>query len=250
MTKPRCGILFNGKRNLFFKYLDWIIKSQFEKDFIVSFVHTNNNESLKDLGTPLGSYRDVIDNSDIVFSLGYWKKISKEDIDRVNIGIVNFHHSYELKFQGRHCATWALVHDENIHGSTMHFIDEKIDEGKIIDSDFFHISDEDVAEDLFIKANNVGFELLVRNFDKIMGDEPTKYQESVHEKYSYREKDLNHEISLEGSKKSLLRKIRAHTFDKMPSPYILLDGKKVYLKIEGYDDGYLKNQKNSESVQV
>tara|TARA_R110002012_G_scaffold321623_1_gene550203 strand:+ start:399 stop:1142 length:744 start_codon:yes stop_codon:yes gene_type:complete len=244
MIKPRCGILFNGKRNLFFEYLNWIIKSQYEKDFSVSFVHTNNTEALKGLDVPTGSYLDVVNNSDIVFSLGYWKKIPKEDIDNISMGIINFHHSYELKFQGRHCATWALIHDEKVHGSTMHFIDEKIDEGKIIDSDFFYIDEEDVAEDLFIKANNVGFELLVNNFDKLIANEDTGYQYKPDKKHSYRKKDLIHEIDLESDKRTLLRKIRAHTFDKMPSPYLSLDGKKVYLKLEGYDDGYLKKQKN------
>jgi methionyl-tRNA formyltransferase len=247
MTKARCGILFNGKRNLFFKYLYWILKAQAEKDFSVSFVHTNNKKALEGLDVTYGSYLDVINNSDIVFSLGYWKKIPKEDIDSVSMGIVNFHHSYELKFKGRHCSTWALVHNEKVHGSTMHFIDEKIDEGKIIDSNFFYIHEEDVAEDLFKKANNVGFELLVKNFDKLISNEDITYHTKVQKKYSYREKDLSHEIDLELNKKSLLRKIRAHTFDKMPSPYLLLDGKKVYLKMEEYDDGYLKNQKNSEN---
>jgi len=246
MNTPRCGILFNGKRNLFFKYLEWIFSSQVEKDFTISYVHTNNNESLGGLNLPTGSYRDVIENSDIIFSLGYWKKIPKNDIDRISMGIINFHHSYELKFQGRHCATWALVHGEKIHGSTMHFIDEKIDEGKIIDSNFFYIDDHNVAEDIFIKANNLGFELLRKNFDKLIKKEVIDYNRQQHEQYSYSVNDLDHEITLEEDKKSLLRKIRAHTFDKMPAPYFLLDGKKVYLKIEGYDDGVLRREISNE----
>ena len=108
MSKVKCGILFNGRQNLFKRYLEWIVKEQSQKDFDVSFVHTNNPELIKDVSVNLGSYEEVISNSDVVFSLGYWKKISKEDIKRVDLGIVNFHHSYELKFRGRHCATWAI----------------------------------------------------------------------------------------------------------------------------------------------
>jgi hypothetical protein len=38
---------------------------------------------------------------------------------------------------------------------------------------------------------------------------------------------------------SVLTEIRALTFDQMPAPYIELNGQKVYLKLESYDDGVL-----------
>ena len=69
-----------------------------------------------------------------------------------------------------------------------------------------------------------------------------KYQPTVKEKHTYRARDLSHEIQLELDSKSLLRKIRSLTFDKMPAPYLLLEGRKVYLKLDGYDNGKCEKQ--------
>lgn len=242
MSKVKCGILFNGSQNRFKKYLEWLVKEQKSENYEVSYVHTNNLDIVKDIEAKIGNFDQVIENSDVVFSLGYWKKIRKKDIDRVPLGIVNFHHSYELKFQGRHCATWALRHNEKFHGSTIHFIDEKIDEGTIIDSESFLIRDDDVSEDIFMKSNEVGFNLLTKNFRKIITGRKTNYLPSIKEKHSYKSKDLSHEVQLDLDDKKLLREIRSLTFDKMPAPYLLLEGKKVYLKIEGYDSGKCEKQ--------
>lgn len=237
MSKIKCGILFNGKQNLFKKYLKWIIKEQDKKKFKISYVHTNNPDLIKNLNISLGSYEEVLDNSDVVFSLGYWKKIDKQDIDRIRLGIVNFHHSYELKFRGRHCSTWAIMHKEKFHGSTIHFIDEKIDEGKIIDTDYFKILDSDVAETIFKKSNEVGYSLLKKNFYKIINQRTMEYKPAIMKNYTYKAKDLVHEIQLTDDKESLLRQIRSLTFDKMPAPYLLLNNRKVYLKLDDYDSG-------------
>ncbi len=242
MASVKCGILFNGKQNSFLEYLDWIINSQDSYDFEISFVHTNAEDKVSSRDVRIGDYKSVIENSDVVFSLGYWKKIPKEDIEKVSLGIVNFHHSYRLKFQGRHCATWALVHGEKIHGSTMHFIDEKIDEGDIIDTDYFHIGEEDVAEDVFLKANSIGLDLLAKNFLKVIKGNFEKSTEYSDQQYSYRARDLRHEVHLSLDENLFLRNIRALTFSNMPSPFVVLDGQKVFLKMEKYDDGILRKQ--------
>ena len=237
----KCGILFNAKQRGFEKYLEWIVKSQERNNFLISFVHTNGDMDIPNI--KLGTLRSVIDESDIVFSLGYWKKITKEDIHKVKMGIVNFHHSYRLKFQGRHCASWALIHNEKIHGSTLHFIDEKIDEGKIIDTDFFEINEEEVSEDLFMRSSELGFNLLKKNFFKLINNKDIVFEhDQPKERFSYKAKDLKHELLFEEAPSSFLRKVRALTFDKAPAPYLLLNGKKIFLKLEGYDDGQLKKQ--------
>ena len=89
---------------MFFKYLEWIVELQKRAKFEISCVHTNDESLIAKTGIKSVTYEEVIADSDIVFSLGYWRKISKKDIDTVRLGIENFHHSYMLKFQGRHCA--------------------------------------------------------------------------------------------------------------------------------------------------
>jgi len=241
----KCGILFNAKQNYFLPYLKWIIEECYSNDYFeLSGIHTNDlntlNEELDDLH-PSISLNEILKESDVVFSLGYWRILRKDQISNVPLGIVNFHHSYKLKYRGRHCSTWALRNNESIHGSTMHFIDENLDEGKIIATDYFSIDRTDVAEDLFFKANNIGLQLLKNNFRDVLFEETNTVIPLEKDYKCFKEKDLDHKISNEHvmDEDKLLTEIRALTFDLMPAPYIELNGQKVYLKLESYDDGVL-----------
>ena len=92
---------------------------------------------------------------DVLFSINYWKTISKEHIDLVKGGIINIHHSYLLKYRGRYSTSWAIINsDKNnkTHGTTLHYITSKLDEGPIIDSRKCTIDDLDTAESLFINV--------------------------------------------------------------------------------------------------
>jgi methionyl-tRNA formyltransferase len=241
------GILFNSRANLFSKYLEWIIKKNKEnKDFNLVSIHTNDKKTYQDLqekGLPIEkSLMKIIKSSDIIFSLGYWRILKKETIEQVPLGIINFHNSYNLKYKGRNCSTYVIKNKENFHGSTMHFIDENIDEGKIIATRKFPISRYATSEEIFVQATNLGLNLLKENFYNILNKEETSLKIPKNKKtYTYRGSDLNHEIDKKNlnNEKDLLREIRSLTFNKKPSPYIILDGIKVYLKMEKYDSGIL-----------
>lgn len=246
----KVGVLFNARANLFEDYLGWIINLYNKNgDFELAGVHTNDkefykNKIFKDIVIEK-RFDKIIENSDIVFSLGYWKIIKKEIIEKVPMGIVNFHNSYNLKYKGRNCSTHVIKNGEIFHGSTMHFIDEKVDEGKIIDTRKFLIKNRDTAEDIFIKATSIGLEILKENFYNVI-NQKIKHVKKIHNKdtYTYKKLDICHEIQKKflNSEVELLREIRSLTFDKMAAPYIVLDGVKVYLKIETHDSGFLHKE--------
>ena len=243
-----CGILFNAKQNSFASYLKWILlEEQTSNYFNISGILTNDSNFLKEDSVnslESKSLEDLIDKSDIIFSLGYWRIIKKEQLVRVPLGIINFHHSYRLKYRGRHCATWAIRNREKFHGSTMHFINEKLDEGKIIDTRCFSVKQEETAEDLFFKANEIGLLMLKDNFKKILKNDHAQLPALEHDKnFKYfKSSDLDHEISnkLIKDQNLLLNQILSLTFDKKRAPYVKLGNKKVYLKLESHDDGILK----------
>ena len=116
----------------------------------------------------------------------------------------------------------------------MHYIDKDLDCGKIIDTDFFEIEPSDTAEDLFYKANEIGFELLKRNFGKIINRQHIGYKPMSQDSFTFKEKDLNHEISLDKLQEpeNLLHEIKSLTFDGCPAPFVVIDGVKVFLKPE------------------
>jgi methionyl-tRNA formyltransferase len=226
---------------MFSEYLSWIIDQEKLGKVKLSFIHTNGDLPLVEKDK-IGSYNDVIESSDVVFSLGYWRIIGESDIEKVPIGIINFHHSYKLKYKGRHSATWAIRNDEKFHGSTIHFIDKKLDEGKIIDSRRFRIEKTDTAEDVFIKSNKLGFVMLKRNFGNIINQTVKKDIEISKTQHTFRKRDLNHQITFSGDIHQLLKDVRSLTFTGKPSPFIEVEGQKIYLKLEGYDNGMLDKQ--------
>tara|TARA_Y100000592_G_scaffold16485_1_gene24517 strand:+ start:6776 stop:7519 length:744 start_codon:yes stop_codon:yes gene_type:complete len=243
-----CGILFNAKQNSFASYLKWILLEEETSDYFnISGILTNDSNFLKENCINLvesQSLEELIDKSDIIFSLGYWRIIKKEQLTRVPRGIINFHHSYRLKYRGRHCATWVIRNKEKFHGSTMHFMNEKLDEGKIIDTRCFLVNRDQTAEDLFFKANEIGLSMLKDNFKSTLKNDHTQLSPMTHDedfKY-FKNSDLNHEISNKfiKNKELFLNEILSLTFDRKKSPYLMLGNKKVYLKLESHDDGILK----------
>lgn len=240
----RCGILFNAKQNNFFPYLDWIVEQEKQqKNFSISGVFSNNPDYIIKNHTNikiLDSANEVLEKSDVVFSLGYWRVLKKEQISKVPMGIVNFHHSYKLKYRGRHCATWVIRNEDHVHGSTMHYINEVLDEGEIIETRSFPIAFVDTAEDLFIKSNNVGFDILKDNFQSVINGEANRTKNHEQHYLYYKSSDLKHEIDF--NKDTFLRDIRSLTFDGKKSPYLQINGAKIYLKLESHDDGILRKQ--------
>ena len=157
------------------------------------------------------------------------------------MGIINFHHSHKLKYKGRHSSTWVIRNNEKQHGSTMHFIDKELDRGTIIDTDCFDIKDNYTAQDVFLKANETGLSLLKNNFENIINEKPLFRHEESMTTFTYKESDLNHCLNIKDQDR-LFREIRSLTFQNCPAPYVVLGGKKVFLKMEGYDSGILKGE--------
>jgi len=249
--KINCGILFNAKENNFIKYLSWLYDYSLHNKSINIKIFTNDKDYIKENlsvedSAISNSFYEVLDFSDLILSLGFWKVIKRDNIDKVPLGIVNFHHSYRLKYRGRHCSTWVLKNNESLHGSTMHYLDEDLDKGSIIDSRSFRIDSSHVAEDLFERANNLGFEMLKENFSSLLNGRIKNSVSLSNNQYMYKKKDLNHEISSRfiNDEENFLKHIRSLTFDNKPSPYVILENKKVYLKIDNYDTGILKRKAN------
>ena len=246
----KCSILINYQ-DYFLPYLTWLIDNSKKLNFSITGILAKDPTKLKtdtilsDKITFFSNVNEAIHASDLTISLGYWKVLSKKQINNSPIGILNFHHSYKLKYKGRHCATWVIRNNEKIHGSSMHFIDEKLDSGDIVDTDFFKVKDSDTAEAIFKKANAIGLSLLKKNFEKIVNKESIKYKSHSQQCFTYKHSDLKHEIDLRllSNKNLLFREIRALAFKGAPAPFVKIDGHKIFLKMENYDSGVLANDK-------
>ena len=106
----------------------------------------------------------VLNEIDFALSVNYWKMIPSSFIQSCNFGIVNLHHSFNLSIKGRMCATRAIQACEegglNFTGSSLHYINEHLDAGPVIQSLPSLIRKTDTAYEVFQRTEKLGRKLL------------------------------------------------------------------------------------------
>jgi methionyl-tRNA formyltransferase len=236
----KIGIL--GSRKLAATILYYIHSTQMVD--IIGCVAPSNKKyddfvwAIDKLNISLVSYEELFNaGPDIIFSINYWKRIPFADIEKIPLGIVNLHHSYLLKYKGRYSTSHAILNARRLncweHGTTIHYIDEKLDEGYIIDSAKCPIFETDTAEILFERVENLSVDLFKRNFIKIINGKITRFLEADEDSFFYgKESNKDLEIKPNTSIENIYDFIRAWSFKDCPKPYILLRGKKIELSIQ------------------
>lgn len=238
--KKRIAII--GSRELACKITKWIFDSQqveiiggmyppFEgwwKDEFQATLEEYNIKTFSDLDLLLE------EKPDIVFSINYWKKIDATQISKVQLGIINIHHSYLLKYKGRYSTSWAIMNARKLncwkHGTTLHYIDERLDEGKIIDSWKCTITEQDTAETLFEKVEILAFQMFKSNFQKMLSP-INEFLQPDKQSFFYDKNSNNLEVSFDSKKEEIYDFVRAWSFRDRPKPYFDFNGEKIYLSL-------------------
>ena len=86
---------------------------------------------------------------------GYMKIISKKFINKVNRKIINIHPSLLPKFKGLNTFERILKNNEKITGCTVHYVNDKLDSGKMIIQKSFYIKKDDNLETLKKKTQRL-----------------------------------------------------------------------------------------------
>lgn len=224
----KVGILVSG-RDYYVPYLEWFLSA-----CNVSSILANSQAVFSSIDANfVNDLSDVISSSDVVISLGYWKILSKQVIESVPLGIVNLHNSYRLQYRGRHMCTWAIQNGEQYHGSTIHYVNENLDDGPIIVTEKVPIDRDDTAESLMDKVNTLGLELFKRAMPDILNNSVVTSNPNPNH-FSYKEADLDHEISVQTlhNPDKLYNMVRSLTFKGKPKPYTVIQGRRIYLELE------------------
>jgi len=114
----------------------------------------NNKQCLSEnkLLTKLRTYK-----IDLILLAGYMKILSKRFIRSFRKSIINIHPSLLPKFKGLNTFERVLKKKEKKTGCTVHFVNEKLDAGKIILKKFFYIEKEDNVSSLKKKTQNLEY---------------------------------------------------------------------------------------------
>ncbi len=172
-------------------------------------------------------------NVDILISFRSYFILKSKHLKKIKDLSINFHPG-PPKYRGFGCANYAIYNEEKFYGVTVHLINNKIDNGKILDVKKFKIHKNISLKDLLnlthtkqvIQFKNVINKLIKINFDK------KKIKNKFLNNYKWSSKlgtknDLEKFYEIK-NEKNLNLKIRATKIGRFKA-YKFINKKKVYI---------------------
>ncbi len=168
-------------------------------------------------------------NPDLILESG-WSQIIPEEILRMpKKGCIGIHNSYLPKNQGAASINWALIRGEKRWGVTLFYLEEKIDDGDIIDQREYNIDDKDDVNALFDKADALAAEMLRKNLPLIKeGNAPRKKQDKKEATYLPKRKPEDGRIDWGKTNIEIYNLVRALT-KPYPGAFTFYGGKKAFI---------------------
>lgn len=165
--------LFNPfDRNIFFNSQDSFLKSVDENLEVINTINVNSNEFIKKMKSLEINY---------AFLMGC-PQIFKKDIMECFDQIINYHNSYLPTYRGLEATSWAMTYGETYTGYTFHYINEKVDDGKIVFQEKIEIDySKSSYENELIKTKKASqniekvLDLVCQNFEGIEQTGKTSY---------------------------------------------------------------------------
>ena len=175
-------------------------------------------------------------NYDYIFCFRSFYILKNNILKKVNKAAINFHPG-PPEYRGTGCVNYALYENSKFYGCTAHLINEKVDNGKIIDVKKFNINKKNSISEVLTKTYETISGLAIstiKNIKKnpdfvenqILKNKDIKWSNKIKKL-----KDLNnfYQINKNIKKNDFLNKIRATDTPKF-KPYIKLYGKKFILE--------------------
>ena len=92
---------------------------------------------------------------DYIVLAGYMRIIGKTLLEAYPMRIINLHPALLPSFPGAHGIADAYNYGVKVFGITIHFVDEGVDTGKIIDQFSFHVEENDTLETVETKIHQL-----------------------------------------------------------------------------------------------
>jgi methionyl-tRNA formyltransferase len=120
------------------------------------FIHENINSDafLEDLN----QY-----NCDVYVSMSFNQIFKSSIINHTSNGIINCHAGKLPFYRGRNVLNWALINDEKDFGVTVHYVDDGVDTGDIINQQSYSITEDDDYSTLLARSYGYCSEVLYKS---------------------------------------------------------------------------------------
>ena len=129
-------------------------------------------------------------NYDFLLSIGNQRVLPAELLSSARLGAVNFHDGPLPRYAGLFTTSWTIINGESTHGVTWHTMSEHVDEGMVLASRDFPLSDADSAQSLNAKCFDLGLEAFQELLPKLKSGELTGDRVDSASKVLYLRKQL------------------------------------------------------------
>ena len=241
--KPR-SVVFLGAKEIGTFCLQYLLENREVLDIQVTaivgrkLIGLDDNLSVPQLAEnyaiPMVSSVKEIPETDFIISVQHNEILKRSDIDKAAILAVNLHMAPLPEYRGCNQFSFAIMDQCKEFGTTLHVLDEGIDNGDILAERRFEMNDEMWVDDLYsrtVKESKKLFELEIGNifsgkFERIKQEDLIAKRGST---YHYRHeindlKVINENWPLDRKK----RVVRATFKEGFEAPYSIINGTKKY----------------------
>lgn len=150
------GFVINGIEFAQYKVLDWVDRAvELDKPYSVQGV-------FRRYGIPEHTPKNVNDDSfldalrewevDLVLSIACPQIVREDLLQLPPEGVINIHGALLPKYRGKLPSFWVLANGEDVTGVTVHYMNEKLDDGPIILQKKVPIDSDDTLHSLVLKS--------------------------------------------------------------------------------------------------
>jgi methionyl-tRNA formyltransferase len=165
-------------------------------------------------------------NPDLIVVAAYGKLIPKEIIDIPKYGILNAHPSLLPKYRGSAPIQSAILNGDEIAGTTIMQIAEKLDSGPIISQKEIKMDEKETYRTLHDKLTALSRDLLIETIPEwVSGKIKAQAQDESRATYCKEIKKEDGKINWQEPALQIERKVRA--FDPWPGTFTGWEGKKI-----------------------
>lgn len=243
------SIAFLGAKSVGFACLKILQQLQQNGNFSIDAVFTNLNRNVEinkrliDFASEhnMKVYEDIddilnIDKFDYIISVQYHKILKTEHIARAKKLAINLHMAPLPEFRGCNQFSYAIINNAKVFGTTLHVINEKIDNGDIIAENRFDIPENCFVNDLYELTLTKSIELFNDNVNNILNDiyTLTPQADLVAERGTMlgfrKDIDKLKQIDLAWDKDKIEAHIRATLMPDFEPPFIMVGDRKLYIQ--------------------
>lgn len=236
--------IFMGRKKQSAELLEWTVKQGIEVKAVCTdsqFENSPTAAKAKELNIPVLSMEEAEDyvikhpgEIDLVTSYVYWRKIRKPLIEGPNYGCINFHPAILPDWKGCGGYNIAILKKLPQWGVTVHYVNESIDTGPIIEVSLFDFDYKTATVQTLEKLSQEKmmelYKKTVLEFKEKGKLECMKIDNSVGTYISRDEMNAMKKIDLNNiENEDLDTKIRAFWFPPYDGAYIEINGRKYTL---------------------